>query len=58
MGKVLDFPAGVFARWKVRFPDDPVPDPRLLVPCSLCGTTFAWRRYAGRCGWCYDGDAA
>jgi hypothetical protein len=54
VAKVLDFPISVLARWRLRFPDDPDPDPQCAVLCSECGERRAWRGYAGKCGWCRD----
>jgi hypothetical protein len=60
VGQVVYLPVDPVVRWQLRFPDELEydPNPQASVPCSRCAATFAWRRYAGLCGWCYDGRPA
>ena len=52
MSAMSHYPDNVFERWQIRFPAENEADPREGSPCRDCGTTFAWRGYDGRCGWC------
>lgn len=61
MADVLAFPHDVFARWRVRHPEEARrdDDPRSHEPCNGRDCqTFAWRGYEGLCGWCFEEEEA